>query len=282
MHLPRRTLAALLPALALAASAVAAPAQGGRVVVDAAAVRGLETRLDSLSATLPPEQRQLLTDLLRRAAGAPADNPAGTTVRPVFYSPGGRGIIVQGGRSPIIVQGGRSPIIVQGGRTPAGTVDPRPTDPNAPRPGNGAVAIGPKQDDPRAPGTGAVAIGPKQDDPGAPRPSNGAVAIGPKQDDPGAPRPTQILAIGPKQDDPRTPQGALAGRLTELGATLPEAQRGALDWMLQRAGGSHGTPGGLPPGRKPSLAQALGILAIGPKQDDPAPPPPATRWVLQF
>ncbi|HLL48719.1 MAG TPA: hypothetical protein VK399_18605, partial [Longimicrobiaceae bacterium] len=148
MHLPRRTLAALLPAIALAASAVAAPAQGGRVVVDAAAVRGLETRLDSLSATLPPEQRQVLTDLLRRAAGAPADNPAGTTVRPVFYSPGGRGIIVQGGRSPIIVQGGR---------TPAGTVDPRPTDPNAPRPGNGAVAIGPKQDDPRAPGAGAVA-----------------------------------------------------------------------------------------------------------------------------
>jgi hypothetical protein len=53
--------------------------------------------------------------------------------------------------------------------------------------------------------------------------------------------------------------------------------------MLQRAAGSPGTPGGLPPGRKPSLAQSLGILAIGPKQDDPAPPPPAnTRWVLQF
>jgi hypothetical protein len=71
-------------------------------------------------------------------------------------------------------------------------------------------------------------------------------------------------------------------RLTELSGTLPEAQRGALDWLLQRAGGSPGTPGGLPPGRVPSLSQALGILAIGPKQDDPAPPPPATRWVLQF
>lgn len=255
MRLPRRTLAAVLPALALAATAAAAPAQRGQVVVDAAAVRGLETRLDSLAATLPPEQRLLLADLLRRAAAAPADNPAGTTVRPVFYSPGGRGIIVQGGRSAIIVQGGRAA---------AGTVNPRPTDPNAPRPGNGAVAIGPKQDDPRAPG-------------------NGAVAIGPKQDDPGAPRPTNILAIGPKQDDPRSPQGSLVARLTELGAALPEAQRGALDWMLQRAAGSPGTPGGLPPGRKPSLAQSLGILAIGPKQDDPAPPPPVnTRWVLQF
>ena len=274
MHLPRRTLAALLPALALAASAVSAPAQGGRVVVDAAAIRGLGVRLDSLSATLPADQRLLLSDLLRRAAGAPADNPQGTAVRPVFYSPGGRGIIVQGGRTAIIVQGGRT--------AGAGTVDPRPTDPNAPRPGNGAVAIGPKQDDPRAPGTGVVAIGPKQDDPGAPRPTNGAVAIGPKQDDPGAPRPTNILAIGPKQDDPRSPQGALVARLTELSGTLPEAQRGALDWLLQRAGGSPGTPGGLPPGRVPSLSQALGILAIGPKQDDPAPPPPATRWVLQF
>jgi hypothetical protein len=277
MRLPRRTLAAVLPALALAATAAAAPAQRGQVVVDAAAVRGLETRLDSLAATLPAEQRQLLTDLLLRAAAAPADNPAGTTVRPVFYSPGGRGIIVQGGRTAIVVQGGRAA---------AGTATPRPADPNAPRPGSGAVAIGPKQDDPRAPGTGAVAIGPKQDDPGAPRPGNGAVAIGPKQDDPGAPRPTNILAIGPKQDDPRSPQGALVARLTELGATLPAAQRGALDWMLQRAAGSPGTPGspgGLPPGRKPSLAQSLGILAIGPKQDDPAPPPPAnTRWVLQF
>lgn len=257
MRLPRRTLAALFPALALAATAAAAPAQRGQVVVDAAAVRGLETRLDSLAAALPPEQRQLLVDLRRRAAAAPADNPAGTAVRPIFYSPGGRGIVVQGGRSTIIVQGGRAA---------AGTANPRPADPNAPRPGNGAVAIGPKQDDP-----------------GAPRPGNGAVAIGPKQDDPGAPRPTNILAIGPKQDDPRSPQGALVARLTELGRTLPEAQRGALDWMLQRAAGSPGTPGGLPPGRTPSLSQSLGILAIGPKQDDPAPPPPANaRWVLQF
>ena len=201
MRIVRRTLFAALPVVALAATAASAPAQGARVVVDAAAVSGLGARLDSLSATLPAEQRQLLSDLLRRAAGAPADNPQGTAVRPVFYSPGGRGIIVQGGRAAIVVQGGRT-------AAGAGTADPRPTDPNAPRPGNGAVAIGPKQDDPRAPGTGAVAIGPKQDDPGAPRPSNGAVAIGPKQDDPGAPRPTSILAIGPKQDDPAPPPPA--------------------------------------------------------------------------
>jgi hypothetical protein len=164
MRSPKRTLAAVLPALALAATAAAAPAQRGQVVVDAAAVRGLESRLDSLAAALPAEQRQLLADLLLRAAAAPADNPAGTTVRPVFYSLGGRGIIVQGGRGTIIVQGGRAA---------AGTVDPRPTDPNAPRPGNGAVAIGPKQDDPGAPRpTNILAIGPKQDDPAPPPPAN--------------------------------------------------------------------------------------------------------------
>ena len=49
--------------------------------------------------------------------------------------------------------------------------------------------------------------------------------------------------------------------------------------------GRPGTPGGLPPGTTVSLRQALGIdvLAIGPKQDDPAPPPPSRgSWLLRY
>lgn len=84
----------------------------------------------------------------------------------------------------------KAPLIVQGGLTPPGCE------------GGPGVAS-----------TGAVAIGPKQDDP-APRPSNiagrGALAIGPKQDGPAPPPPQWAttagraggLAIGPKQDDP--------------------------------------------------------------------------------
>ncbi len=220
------------------------------------------------------------------------------------------GIIVQGGRTAtpadgIIVQGGRTAtpadgIIAQGGRTPAGQGA------DAPR---------------RNPaGDGVVAIGPKQDDPGAPRPG-GVEAIGPKQDDP-APGPGRVSAvtIGPKQDDPAPPPQSLGRRLADFSLQLSAEERGALDWLLTRAasapegrpgtpgglastpdpegrpgrpgtvpagampGGRPGTPGGLPPGVHVSLRQALGIdpLAIGPKQDDPTPPPPAQRWILRF
>lgn len=114
------------------------------------------------------------------------------------------------------------------------------------------------------------------------------------------------VAIGPKQDDPAPPPQSLGRRVADLSLGLPAEERGALNWLLTRAGSAPqagtGAPVGLPPGpcnpergcRAPadgtlsvSLRQALGIdrLAIGPKQDDPAPPPPSStqqRWILRF
>ena len=277
-----------LPALLLAAALAAAPAaaQTGPVTVDASHLRALQGRLDGFAAGLTAEERALWESVLRRAASVPAasgevrvtpileigpgggcDDPRvnGAASRVAIIVQGGRtgsadGIVVQGGRtgtpaSGIVVQGGRTPssrggVVVQGGRTPAGTAQGA----NGPRPNP----------------TGAVAIGPKQDDPGAPRPRTGAVAI------------------GPKQDDPAPPPQSLGRRVATLSAQLPAEERGALEWLLTRAAaapqGRPGTPGGLPPGAAVSLRQALGIdaLAIGPKQDDPAPPPPAQRWILRY
>ena len=275
-----------LATLLLAATTAAAPAaaQTGSVTVEASHLRALQGRLDGFAAGLPAEERALWQDVLLRAAAAPAASSE-VRVTPVLHiGPGGgcedqpgmddaanrvaivvqggrtgtpaSGIVVQGGRagtpaSGIVVQGGRTPssrggIVVQGGRTPQGA--------NAPRPNP----------------TGTAAIGPKQDDPGAPRPRTGAVAI------------------GPKQDDPAPPPQSLGRRLATFSAQLPAEERGALEWLLTRAAaapqGRPGTPGGLPPGTAVSLRQALGIdaLAIGPKQDDPAPPPPAQRWMLRY
>ena len=112
----------------------------------------------------------------------------------------------------IIVQGGLAPPAGCGGDGGAVAIGPKPDDPAPPPQGHmgamhqGALAIGPKQDDPAPPpqshgmgmaGTGAVAIGPKQDDP-APPPqarvsANGALAIGPKQDDPAPPPPSRCM-----------------------------------------------------------------------------------------
>ncbi len=138
-------LAALVPLLALASAETRAAAQTpqpAQVVVDAATVAELETRLQAFAAGLPADQRQALAGMMRRAAEAPRDDPAGTPVRAVTFRPAA-GIIVQGGR---------------------GAAQPRPS-------GTGTVSIGPKQDDPRARGTGAVSIGPKQDDPAPPPPA---------------------------------------------------------------------------------------------------------------
>jgi hypothetical protein len=109
-------------------------------------------------------------------------------------------------------------IIVQGGISPDAPCDARPGSAAELSAGaSGAIAIGPKQDDPVGPrpsptrdaasatasGRGQLAIGPKQDDPVGPKPtteagaampaSHGALAIGPKQDDP-SPPPTTGLA----------------------------------------------------------------------------------------
>ncbi|HST57557.1 MAG TPA: hypothetical protein VLK84_02640 [Longimicrobium sp.] len=275
-----------LPALLLATALAAAPAAGqnGAVAVDASHLRTLQARLDSVASALSPQERAAWDRLLLRAASAPAPSSE-VRVTPVLeIGPGGGcdggsgmddatnrvAIIVQGGRTAgngIIVQGGRTPsregIIVQG-RTPAGATQGA----NAPRPNPaGTVAIGPKQDDPSRPG----------------RVRAGAVAIGPKQDDPAPP-----------------PQG-LGRRIADLAARISPEERGALNWLLTRASAEvqPARVGGLPPGpcnpetgcRAPtggtpqvSLRQALGIdmLAIGPKQDDPAPPPPAQRWMLRY
>ncbi|GAA1656270.1 hypothetical protein ACFQY4_02455 [Catellatospora bangladeshensis] len=139
---------------------------------------------------------------------------------------------------PGTVPGGSGP----GGGTPGGGAD----DPTGP-----ALQIGPKQDDPSGP---ALEIGPKQDDPSGP-----ALEIGPKQDDPSGP----ALEIGPKQDDP-------APTPPQLDLFDPDGPTGPDDGPGTVPGGSGpggGTPGG---GADDPTGPAL---QIGPKQDDPAPPP---------
>ncbi|MBV8685409.1 MAG: hypothetical protein JOZ90_01980 [Alphaproteobacteria bacterium] len=110
-----------------------------------------------------------------------------------FQAPAGAGAATPPPRLPHVDPAGcrtrpSNRIIVQGG---VAAIHPE----NDPQAGTGAVAIGPKQDDPRA-------IGPKQDDPASG--GHGMVAIGPKQDDP-ASGGHGMLAIGPKQDDPSPP-----------------------------------------------------------------------------
>ena len=100
---------------------------------------------------LPAGARAAWSQLLQRAASAPADDAAAVPV------PGLASGVIMGERE--IMDAVLRAI------------------------GGGRVSIGPKQDDPHA-------IGPKQDDPHGPRPGgDGRVSIGPKQDDPHAPAP---------------------------------------------------------------------------------------------
>jgi hypothetical protein len=273
------------PLLLLAAALATTPAgaQSGPVPVDASHLRSLHLRLEGFAAGLPAEERPLWQDMLLRAATAGPAPGGEVRVSPVLQiGPGGgcEGQDQAAGRAAIIIQGGRtgvpgSGIVVQGGRTPAA----------------GIIVQGG-----RSPATGPVQGGRAGDRPGtpaadAPRPAGtSAVAIGPKQDDPSRPGRGGAVCIGPKQDDPAPPPQALGRRLAALATTLPPEERGAMDWLLTRAAlaaepGRPGTPGGLPPGTTVSLRQALGIdvLAIGPKQDDPAPPAPSRgSWILRY
>lgn len=263
----------LLPA-ALLSVAGAASAQR-EVTVRTATVRSLDARLRTFAQSLAPAERAAWETVLRQAAAAPADNPSGVPVRATFYAgcgcttvaPGA--IIVQGGRtaaSPfIIVQGGTHPspggnptasqgvqasgpspaIIVQGGTQPSPGGNPAGTQPGrGVGPGGGCLGMAP-----RAAGVGG----------GPAHPGNSA-------------------AIGPKPDDPLV---ALNAKVHAFAATLSGDEQATFDWLLQRAAtqGQRG-PGGTPAGRAPSLGQALGLLAIGPKQDDPAPPPPSDLHVM--
>jgi hypothetical protein len=239
-----------VPALLLASALAAGPAaaQPTPVTVEASDLRALQGRLDGFAAGLTAEERALWEGVLRRAASRPAQ---GTEVRvaPVLHIGPGGGCDGDPG-SGVVTQ--RVSIIVEGGRGPS----------------DGIVVQGGRMP---AAGGGVVMRGNR------PPAVTGA----------GAPRPTPAgtVAIGPKQDDPAPPPQSLGRRIAELSAGLPEGERGALEWLLTRAAlAGPGTPGGLPPGTSISVRQALGIdpLAIGPKQDDPAPPPPAQRWIVSF
>ncbi|HEU4885225.1 MAG TPA: hypothetical protein VFT45_23385 [Longimicrobium sp.] len=237
-----------------------APGSGNTIIVWPRTLQTLQARLDSFAAALPAPERALWNDVLLRAALAPTPAAGEVRVTPVLQIGPGGGCEDQPGtneaasRVAIIVQGGRtagaSGIVVQGGRTAQ----------------SGIVVQGGRTPRPNPAGDGAV-------------------------------------AIGPKQDDPAPPPQSLGRRVADLSLRLSAEERGALNWLLTRAGSAPqagtGAPVGLPPGpcnpergcRAPadgalsvSLRQALGIdrLAIGPKQDDPAPPPPADRWILRF
>jgi hypothetical protein len=244
----------VLSALVAAALAAApAAAQQATLAVAATDLQSLEARLDRWAPTLPAAERALWSDLLRRAAAAPAAAGEVRVVPVVQIGPGGGcdtpetrddarrvGILVQGGREAQLGTG----MIVPGGRRTAA----------AP----GVVQRGGR------PGVPAARV---------PRPGNSCV-----------------VAIGPKQDDATPPPPhALGLRLAALARDLPEAEQGALNWLLTRAAtppaqGEENPRPGTPGGPRPvSLRAALGIdpLAIGPKQDDPAPPPPS-RWVLRY
>jgi hypothetical protein len=289
IHPPR--LLTLLAAAALAAPLSAqvtvnpaaraqAPGNGNTIIVWPRTVQTLQVRLDSFAIALPPAERALWNGVLLRAAAAPAATGE-VRVSPVLQiGPGGgcddgAGVAEAANRVAIIVQGGRTGangIVVQGGRTGA--------------PSPAIIVQGGSRPAPAASG-GRVRVGGTPAGADAPRPN-----------------PAGTVAIGPKQDDPAPPPQSLGRRLTSFSQALTAEERGALDWLLTRAAaaaqGGVGTTVGLPPGpcnpetgcRAPgggspsvSLRQALGIdpLAIGPKQDDPAPPPPSTqRWILRF
>jgi hypothetical protein len=232
-RLAAATLLAASPALlhAQRMNVAAAAAPQAQVTVTGAQLALLDARLQTFAAQLPAAERQAWSDLLRRAAAAPANDPAGARVQAVLYVVPSSHIIVQGG------------------------IQPMPTRPAS----SAASAV-------HTSGHAAVAIGPKQDDPAHP---NGGQSVN---------------AIGPKPDDPRAPDAALMSRLRAFGQGLSPEDRAALDWLFQRAA-PRDAGSGMPTGRTPSLAQALGVspLAIGPKQDDPSPPPPAdARWIVRF
>jgi len=271
----RATCTALLVPAALLSMAAAASAQT-EVTVQAATVQSLDAKLQTFARGLAPAERAAWEAVLRQAAAAPADNPSAVPVRATFYTGCG---CTTGAPDAIIVQGGRtaaSPfIIVQGGTHPSPGGNPTAS-PGA-RTGGASPAIIVQGGAPAGRGVG---------------PGGGCLTMAPRGGN---------AALGPKPDDPLV---ALNAKVHAFAATLSGDEQATFDWLLQRAAtqGQHGPggipagpghamatpgqrgPGGIPTGRAPSLGQALGLLALGPKQDDPAPPPPPSdmRVVLKF
>jgi hypothetical protein len=148
-HMPLRSLAgiALLLVCAMTQMATAQPKKKlpVDVLVTEMDIQSLTAKLDAFDRGLPENELGAMNLLLRRAANAPADNPAGTDIKSSFFAANtsrgdvNRAIVVPGGRMEQINPAG-SP----GGR-PAITGNPLraalggDTDP---------AAMGPKHEDP--------------------------------------------------------------------------------------------------------------------------------------
>src|SRR5258708_30701476 len=109
-------------------------------------IQSLSNKLDVFERQLSRDELGAMSLLLRRAANAPADNPAGTEIKSSFFASGSAGNNTMGQRA-IVVEGGRlniGQVGTPGGRPPAAGNTLRAalggdTDP---------LAIGPKHEDP--------------------------------------------------------------------------------------------------------------------------------------
>lgn len=217
--------------------------------------QSLGGKLQGFETQLSGQESGAMKLILWRAATAPLDDPAGTTISRVFFDLGspsdkaaGGGILLATDTTPRPVQ--KKKIGGAGGQPPApGGVQARGEEepPNRPPPPQPRLEVL------------SAALG------------VGDVSMGPKHDDPKPPPPEAI--------------NALAAKLQAFGGQLSVAERGVFDWLLQRAGSKTareaaiggplpGTPGGQPP----SLRQALGIAGFGSRPGANL----ANGWLLRF
>jgi hypothetical protein len=238
------SLAAPLLALSALLSPARAAAQGppAEVVVNAATLRTLEARLQPFAASLTPEEKEAWTGLLYRAAAAPADDPAGTQVRPLFYRPAGRTAAagMPAGDGRVIRQrpeGAQAPVIVQEGR---------PSGEQGQGGGPGQTLMVPSGTTPQlGQGGRTVMLGSGN----GPARTTGSVIM-------------RLRAAS--TGFPDAERATIDWMLQRAFATAPAA------------------PGTLPPGPcSLAQALGITPLASGSTQA-PAPPPEDTRWVLKF
>ena len=136
-------LACAIPHLASAQSKKKIPVD---IAITDGDIQSLSDKLDAFERGLSGGELGAMNRLLRRAANAPADNPAGTDIKSSFFASGAPQSNTISQRGGIIIQGGLS---AQTG--PAGTPGGRPAI-NQLRSALGGdsdpVAIGPKHEDP--------------------------------------------------------------------------------------------------------------------------------------